>query len=528
VLTRMTFAAGALGASLAFAGTALAAPSPFVPHGRRHAAVHRQFSRSASSPAAAKAAMLYVNGDTGSDQNGANTCRLAKNPCKTITQAISIAPATATIKVAGGDYPEQLTITGKDLTITGAGATKTIIDPTSLQTVTNDPDNPTSPEAVVVDFENTSGGGLSNLTVDGSGADEPSDNSCDLDYVGVQFIDSTGLLSSDTVTGIQEQPAYSGCQGGLGVYVANSTGDPQTVTMKGLIVDKYQKNGITCDDVGTTCTISGSTVDGIGPTGSNAQNGIQLYDASAGSVTSTAVADNSYTSPDFTLENDEYYGASGILVWDVGALTLTSNHTNNNDGDIFGYEDGTGPAQGTWTISKNSVIDGTNDTGEDGGTAVPLGYGIGDGIDLEGTGATTDVYGNTVSDNADWGIALFGATDANIGGTAKGEPNTVSDNADDGIYLGEFSAGEPSTGDTVAKNTVKGNQDDGILADGTDSSGDATEYGNAFMNNVLQANVRYDAEDLSSGGTGPSGVNNTWMGNTCKPTKDSNPLGLCS
>ena len=112
-------AAGAVGASLAFAGPALAASAP----------------------------TLYVNGSTGNDSNSngnPNTCRLSSNPCATIQHAIGEAPTTAKISVAAGTYAEQLTITSKNLTITGAGegndaTADTIIDPSSLATSTDDP-----------------------------------------------------------------------------------------------------------------------------------------------------------------------------------------------------------------------------------------------------------------------------------------------------------------------------------------------------------------------------------------------------
>jgi parallel beta-helix repeat protein len=526
VLTRMTIAAGTLGASLAFAGSALAAPSPYSPHGRHHA-THHHAVRQAVTPATS-GAKLYVNGGSGSDQGGANTCRLSTNPCATIGHAISVAPTTATITVAGGNYPEQLNITGKNLTINGAGSTRTIIDPTTLQTDNNDP-NTSSPQAVVVEFQNTSSGGLSNLTVDGTtaGSTEPTDGSCDQDFVGVEFANASGTLSSDAVTGIQEQQSFFGCQQGLAVYVANNNGGPDGVTMKTLAVTKYQKDGIDCDNAGTTCTISGSTVTGIGPTGLTAQNGIETDAGVTASIKSSTVTGNSYTSPDYTT-NGTFFTASGILAYDTTNLTVSSNKVNNNDENIVGFNDGTGPAQGAWLISKNTVTAATNNTG-----AVPLGDSVGDGIDLYGTGgagSSTDVYGNTVSNNADWGIALFGALNATVGGTATGERNTVSQNADDGIFLGEFSAGFPSSNNTVTNNLVKGNKDDGILAAGPDSTDNQQATGNMFQSNLLQTNARYDAEDLSTGG-GPgttAGTANSWMGNVCKPAKDSNPLGLCS
>jgi parallel beta-helix repeat protein len=535
VLTRITIAAGTLGVSLAFAGTALAAPSPMHHAGRP--AAHRQTIRHSVKPATSGGAKLYVNGGSGNDQSGANTCRLSSNPCATITHAIAVAPSTATIEVAGGTYNEQLAIVGKNLTINGAGSTRTIIDPTSLNTDNNDP-NSTGPQAVIVEFLNTSGGGLSNVEVNGagSGSSEPSDGSCDQDFVGVEFANSSGTLSSDAVTGVQEQQNYFGCQQGLSVYVGNASGTDQTVKMTGLSVTKYQKDGIDCDGNDTTCTISGSTVTGIGATGLTAQNGIETDNGVNATISKNTVTDNSYTSPNYTSQGI-YYTASGILVYDSNTVSISGNTVNNNDDNIAAYEDGSfaGPAS-TWSIKTNKVTAGVNNTGG----AVPLGFGVGDGIDLEGVGqmgsgqsavVTADVAGNTVEDNADWGIALFGTTGATIGGSTSTAANNASSNADDGIWLGEFSPGIASTDNTVQKNTASNNGDDGILAAGADSSGDQQATGNSFTANVMKNDTRYDAEDLSSDAglpAGTSGTANFWMGDKCTPVKDSSPLGLCS
>lgn len=530
MLTRMTIAAGTLGVSLAFAGSALAAPSPLVRHGRPHT---QQTVRHAVAATTTSGPKLYVNGDAGSDQGGANTCRLSSNPCATITHAVAIAPTTATIEVAGGTYHEQLSIVGKNLTINGDGSTRTIIDPTTLQTDNNDP-NSAGPQAVIVEFQNTTSGGLSNLTVSGSGSggSEPSDGSCDQDYVGVEFANASGLLSGDAVTGVQEQQSFFGCQQGLSVYVANDNGSA-TVKMKGLAVTKYQKDGIDCADMGTTCTISGSTVTGIGATDLTAQNGIETDSGVNASITGNTVTDNSYTSPTYASDGT-YYTASGVLAYDSSTVTISGNTVNNNDENVVGYEDASysGPAA-TWTIKTNTVTAGTNNTGPNG---VPVGYGVGDGVDLWGVGetgggqsnpVTTTVSGNTVTGNADWGIALFGASGATIGGTTTTQTNIASHNADDGIYLGEYSPGLPSTDNTVSKNTVNGNLDDGILADGPDSMGVQQATDNTFHANTMKNNTRYDAEDRSTG-AGTAGTANTWTGDKCSPAQDSSPTGLCS
>lgn len=543
--TRMTLAVGLMGASLAFAGPALAAPSPFPDAAAQHAVqVHALRPDLAATTAGPTEYVSNSGSDTNAD-GSENTCRISTNPCQTIQHAIDIGPLKGTIKVAAGTYPEQLSISGKALSIVGAGASTTLIQPTSLQTVNHDPDN-SGPEAIIVDFENASGGGLSNLTVDGSKATEPSDNSCDLDYVGVQMVDSSGKLSSDTVTGIEEQPAYFGCQGGLGVYVANSNGTARTVTMSKLTVGSYQKNGITCDDVGTTCKISDSKVSGIGATPLTAQNGIQFWNASGAIVTGTTVQQNSYTDPYNNGTAGSYYNASGILAIDTGAMTITGDKLLDNDVNLDALEDtvdfGAGPAEGAWRITGNTVTGATNDSGQGGATPVGFGEGVGDGIDLYGaTGSYTSTGGagtnpltvskNHITGSADDGVALYGVTGAIIG--AQYNADTISHNAHDGLYLGELVEGSggtattiPSASNLVGYDVLDYNASDGILADGPDSSGTQQATGNLFSHDQMKANTRYDAEDLSTG-SGTAGTANTWTSDVCSPASDSNPTGLC-
>lgn len=486
-----------------------------------------------ASPAFAANPVLYVNGTTGSDA-GPNTCRLSGHPCATIHHAVEVAPGAATIKVAAGTYDEQVLVTGKNLTISGAGIGKTIIRPTSLSvSSTTDPNHAGVAQSDIVAFTDAKSGGVKGVTVDGSAAPE---TNCDANYVGVYFDDASGTLSSDAINNVEHDQGTFGCQAGAngGVYVANDdattgTSGSYTVKMTTVTVNGYTKDGITCRDLDTNCSIKGSKVTGIGATGLTAQNGIELYGITGGSVSGTTVTANSYTSPGFTLDNGNYATGSGILAINVSDLSLTGDHVNNNDENIVGIEDPSYAGfstQGTWTISKNTVASGTNDTGQGTTVAVPQGDGVGDGIDLENVGAAT-LYGNTVTKNAEWGIALYGADGTTIGGTGSGQRNTITSNGDDGIWLGEYAQNVPSTNNAVTNNLVKGNKNDGILAAGADSSNAQQAINNTFDTNLLEGNLHYDAEDNSSG-TGTSGTANNWTGNVCMPASDSNPSGLCS
>jgi hypothetical protein len=136
------------------------------------------------------------------------------------------------------------------------------------------------------------------------------------------------------------------------------------------------------------------------------------------------------------------------------------------------------------------------------------------------------VYGNDVEHNADWGIALFGATNSKIGAVATGKANTASNNGEDGIFLGEYNTGQKSSGNVVSYNTADDNGNDGILAAGADSSGDQQATGNTFSHNSMTTDAIYDAQDLSTG-TKTGHTANTWNGDTCSPTGDSDPVAIC-
>lgn len=92
-------------------------------------------------PGASAATTWFVNAATGSDSNNctsATTGGAGVGPCKTIGGAVSkAASAGDTIQVAAGTYDEHVGIPGTltNLTITGAGASSTIVDGTNSGTV---------------------------------------------------------------------------------------------------------------------------------------------------------------------------------------------------------------------------------------------------------------------------------------------------------------------------------------------------------------------------------------------------------
>ena len=293
---------------------------------------------------------------------------------------------------------------------------------------------------------------------------------------------------------IELPPADFGCQDGLGVYVASDPGTNSSVTMNGLTVSAYDKNGITCRDTGTSCGVENSTVTGVGPTSLIAQNGIEVFHADSAVLQGNTVSGNTYTGGGAGNE------ATGLLLWDVGSVTATGNTLTLNDNDGYIFSDGTEPASQSYFIENNTASSATD--------KVPGGLaGYGDGFQIDSSSAPITLSGNTITKAAENGISLLGATNVTV------SDNTVSKSNANGIYVGgPGSLNTGSSSNTITGNTAKKNGQTGIFAD-SDSSG------NTFSSNNAVSNPRYNLVDL--------GTANSWVGNTCTPPGDSAPAGLC-
>ncbi|HXW33540.1 MAG TPA: NosD domain-containing protein [Acidimicrobiales bacterium] len=463
--------------------------------------------------AGASPVTLYV-ATGGSNTN--NNCQVANVPCQTIGYALSIAPSGATVDVQAGVYNEQLTI-NKAVTIVGAGSSRTVIEPSALPSSDKDTDS-TLPQFAVVDVTSATDVNLEDLGVNGSAATPSFDSDgfgCAQDFVGVYFHDSSGSMSYDSVTGIELPADLFGCQGGLGVYAATDSASAlqTSLTMSNDTVGTYDKNGITCDDPGTTCVITHSSVTGIGSTPAVAQNGVQIW-AASGSLSNDTITRNTYDGPT--------YAASGILVLNPSTLSVLSNVVTSNDSDMYVLQDQspdwvlcgntilpptcTNPAKAgaVFNVSKNRALDATNAYGN------PPGFGFADGIDFDSITQATTVKSNVASGDPGNGISLYGAT------KVAATKNTASDDGN-GMYLGSGTASSVASANTLLKNNVSAAAGDGILAD-TGSSG------NTLKKNTISVSASFDAQDNSIG-TGTSGTANLWSHNACTT---SSPAGLCS
>jgi hypothetical protein len=398
----------------------------------------------------------------------------------------------------------------------GAGANQTVIEPTTVPLFDSDTDS-TEPQFYIVDVTGTSGVNLKDLGINGSAATPSLDlngHGCGQDYVGAYFHDASGSMTNDTVTGILMPADLFGCQGGLGVYAATNADSltPSSLIMTADDVNNYDKNGITCDDPGTVCGIKGTTVTGIGSTNAIAQNGIQIWAASAG-VTGNTVTGNTYDGLGTT--------ASGILIGNPYTLSVKNNTVTNNDSNIYLLQDqspafvycgslstdcpNVAAAGTTFVVTHNHVNDATDaDIIHNG-----VGGGFGDGIDLDSIVQPTTVAHNIVDNNIGDGVGVLGATNVTA------EKNTVR-NDYNGVFFGTGSTGVTANANTVEHNTIFSSSNDGILA--SSSSG-----GNTIERNSSQLSSTFDAQD-SSTGAGTAGTANIWEANVCTT---SNPSGLC-
>jgi parallel beta-helix repeat protein len=267
--------------------------------------------------------------------------------------AIDAASPGNTICVAAGVYPEQITISTPGLTIVGAGNASTIIEPNApLALNTYDYDasgGPTSvPAAAIVLIEGTSGtpstgiGGvaLEDLQVDAAAAASSTTLAgCADGLMGVDFQASSGSLAGDSVTNVEMPAGLFGCQQGLAVYAYNgmfnfpSRHAPDTVNVTTSTVTAFDKNGVTCDDVGETCRASNDTITGIGPTTLIAQNGVQIAYGADAKVVAVHATGDAYS----PTQNVDYFSTNegnapaGILVFDAGNSVDIDGNTLSGD-----------------------------------------------------------------------------------------------------------------------------------------------------------------------------------------------------
>jgi hypothetical protein len=409
----------------------------------------------------------------------------------TISLAVSSVPAGSVIFICPGTYTEQVVI-NKNLTLEGVagngvvgasavGENNPVIVSPSSGVLVNTSDlngypngEPTAAQILVQTLQTSLTWptpivvSISNITIDGSNNQL---SGCGTDLVGIYYQNASGTVNHVTTRYQELDPSDFGCQDGLAIYAQSGYGTgTATVTIENNNVHDYDKNGITADGSGTTATITGNYVVGIGATPLIAQNGIQLSYGAGGKIMSNTVTDDVYVNPSdcynsITPSDSSCYSASGILLYDSGGasaspVTVSGNTVSNTQGAIVAVTDGTMTADYN-DVSSNKV------------TTTPAIVVTGftyflDGIDL-------------CSDN----------------NTATS--NTVLNSGGSGVHL-DSSCTEPSAGASGANSTATGNTVNeacaGVLTGNSGSRQSAT-----VTYNVVEVSASGDSCPVGNGGT---------------------------
>jgi hypothetical protein len=207
-----------------------------------------------------------------------------------IQDAVAAAGNGDVIDVAAGTYREQVTVTGKSLTIHGAGTGRTIIEsPDASQLVANaiDTNSGRPNKFAVITVTDNADVTIEGLTVDGrdQGA-VPASNyvtGSNHDFLGIYVLNSDAHIDGVVVTGADELAGsdVSGVQRNHGILVtghdaAHGGSDAgYTVEIENSTVSGFQKNGIFVNGSTLTANIHDNTIIGV-HTANTAQNGIQI------------------------------------------------------------------------------------------------------------------------------------------------------------------------------------------------------------------------------------------------------------
>jgi hypothetical protein len=272
--------------------------------------------------------------------NSPPSCSVIVNGENITNNAIQTAIINAETHVTGpivcvtpGTYPEQLVIDTSGITLRGLPTSghPVLIQPTSVSPDSISPDSSAQQSNIILvtgEAFGITGDIVTGLTVDGSLASS-SFNSCSVDYEGILFLDAGGSISGNTVENIYLPVADAGCQPGDAILVQTSASYYYSVSITNNRAINYNKNGITCNDLGTTCWIKDNTVYPYAPyTDLIAPNGIQVAFGAKGQVTDNTVSGNvctliSVCGPDPFTQTE----SCGILT--IQSATGTTINDNN-------------------------------------------------------------------------------------------------------------------------------------------------------------------------------------------------------
>ncbi|HZY83519.1 MAG TPA: right-handed parallel beta-helix repeat-containing protein [Gemmataceae bacterium] len=296
-----------------------------------------------------------------------------------------------TVQVDPGTYTEQVTI-NKSLTVEGNGAGAVIQAPGTLTSHLG--------QTALVEIGGGATVNMSALALEGPG---PS--------AGIYVVGGATANVTGTVIDKMRQNPLNGVQTGRGILVG-STGQSQVghATITGCTITEYQKSGIVTGGNGTTVTVTGTTITGVGPTPLIAQNGIGINTGTTATISTNTISGNQFTGTNSGPNPTTNTQSAGILIdgsaptFPGGVVTVSNNTVSGNDvginsisnsftvtisgNTVQGNLEGLVLQEGTAAVSNNNI------TGNNIGVAV-----IAFALDSFGTPVTTDAQATLVSNN---------------------------------------------------------------------------------------------------------------------------------
>ncbi len=150
---------------------------------------------------------------------------------------------------------------------------------------------------------------------------------------GILFDDAGGSIQNTSVVNINQGP--SGCQEGNAIEVRNfSSAVVRDVKITDNTITGYQKTGIVANGL-VNARIEGNTVDGLGPVGYIARNGIQIGYGATGQVMRNTVNGNSYTGSSAVSGGILVVGGPGYGGDYVTGVQIVGNTITGNDVGVY-------------------------------------------------------------------------------------------------------------------------------------------------------------------------------------------------
>ncbi len=260
------------------------------------------------------------------------------NAGDSIQAAIDAASDGDTILIAAGVYQEQLTIDGKDITLSGAGQGQTIIlspDAANLTVNVVDSLRGLPNQYAVIGVKNDADVIIKGLTVDGN--DQGAVANSGGQFVGIYALNSDLTVDGVHVTKVDELAgqAASGNQRNHAIVADSHSGAGEhTITVQNSLIDLFQKSGIFVIGPTLTANLHDNDIVGAGP-GVQAQNGIQIGSSGALAGTDATVSNNDISGLGVTGPVANGLG-TGVLAFNAGSVSVDGNTVTGTANPSYG------------------------------------------------------------------------------------------------------------------------------------------------------------------------------------------------